>query len=377
MNRAVAFDLSCLEARAETGVERYARRLVEHLPRVAPDLQILVLVRTGRPAPRVPPPGRIVEVASLLPRPAWRETALPRALHEHGARVLHSPVAALPLRGAAARIATIHDVPEFGAPGHEGLLSRHRLRLLHAVRVAARIVVPSVATREALVRFDPRVKDRIHVIPHGVDPDFRPQGVPLQRERYGIPPGPFLLWVGTIRPRKDPTVLIDAFLRVLAAGHPDLHLVMCGDLRMDADVLKTPMRAAGLENRLVLPGYVAREDLPDLYREAELVVIPSRLEGFGLPALEAMACGRALVVSSDAALLEVTGEAAQSFRTGDPHDLARVLRHLLRDAGARDTLSRLAVERAKRHSWEGSARAHADIYRSLLDAPVAEPAVPR
>jgi glycosyltransferase involved in cell wall biosynthesis len=364
----VALDLSCLEAQPETGVERYARRLVEHLPAAAPDLEVIVFVRPGRPAPAVRPPARIRRLASPLPRAVWRELSLPRALAEEGVGLLHSPVAALPVRGGVPRIATIHDVPDFGAPGHEGRLSRHRLRLLHAVRAARALIVPSLATRDALLRLAPDLGPRLQVIPHGVDPDFRPHGPPLKRARYGIPPGPYLLWVGTIRDRKDPRTLVEAFARLVTGHHAfaDLRLVMCGDVRMAEDVLRQPLRLIGRSEQLLLPGYVAREDLPDLYREAALVIVPSRLEGFGLSALEAMACGQPPVVSSDAALVELAGEAAITFATGDSADLAQKIREALRNPEALRARSARARERAEAYSWSASATAHAALYRRVL-----------
>lgn len=369
MSSVVGLDLSCLESQPETGVERYARRLVECLPQVAKDLEFVVLIRPGRPAPVAHERLRVVEVPSLFPRAVWREGAMPRALRRLNVTLLHSPVAALPFRTSALRIATIHDVP---GSAHEpgSRLSRNRLRLLHAMRAAEHLIVPSEATRQALLGLEPSISSRVSVIAHGVDPDFRGFGLPLRRDRYGIAPGPYLLWIGTLRRRKDPEVLVKAFVRMQRMGHAGLQLVMCGKSLMDEEIIRAPLRDAGLENRLlILPGYVAREDLPDLYREAEVVVVPSRLEGFGLPALEAMASGRPLVISEDAALTEVCGSAARTFRTGDDHDLAHVVSHLLRDEGQRAQLCARALERSREYSWESSALAHAALYRSVLSAP--------
>ena len=366
MSGRVALDLSCLEVHPETGVERYARRLAETLPRVADDLEFTLVVRSDGPSPVIHPGARLLTVHSRLPRAVWREAALPGELMRRGIPLLHAPVAAIPLRSKLTRVATIHDVPPAGGPDGEGYLSRNRLRMLHAAGAADAIVVPSRATRDALLEIVPGVSDRVHVIPHGVDPDFRPEGVPLDRRRYGIPEGPYLLWVGTIRRRKDPMVLIRAFVRLMQKEERDLRLIMCGDLRVDHEELYEPLVAAGLEERLILPGYVYREDLPDLYREAEALVVPSRLEGFGMCALEAMACARPLVVSRDPALLELTGDAALSFEIGEEEDLTAVLERLLDDEDLRRRLGERGRERAAACSWEASARAHAELYRSLL-----------
>jgi glycosyltransferase involved in cell wall biosynthesis len=161
-------------------------------------------------------------------------------------------------------------------------------------------------------------------------------------------------------------VLIEAFVRIARSGMTDMNLVMCGDPRIAEDQLRAPLREYGLDHRLIVTGYAAREDMPDLYREAVCVVVPSKLEGFGMTALEALACGKPLIVSGDAALAEVAGEACLTFKTGDAQDFARVLRHLLRDPHEAARLGRLAVERARGFSWEASALAHADVYRELL-----------
>jgi glycosyltransferase involved in cell wall biosynthesis len=355
-----------MEIQPETGVERYARRLAEYLPQVAPDLEVTLFIRHDSPAPVVHPSASLVQVRSRLPRPVWREAALPRELKRRGIGLLHAPVAAVPLKSWLTRIATIHDVPPSSGSGSQGFFSRNRLRLLHTAAAAHALIVPSLATKEALLEVAPHVGSRVRVISHGVDPDFRPEGVGLNRERYGIPEGPFLLWVGTIRRRKDPFVLVNALARILKDSDRSLSLVMCGDVRLDREELFAPLKEAGLGHRMVLPGYVYREDLPDLYREAELVVVPSRLEGFGMCALEAMACGKPLVISRDAALVELAKGAARTFATGDAADLANCITNLLDDRELRRSIAAAAVKRASRFSWEGSARAHAELYRDLL-----------
>jgi glycosyltransferase involved in cell wall biosynthesis len=364
----IGLDLSCLEITPETGVERYARRLAEHLPRVAPDLEIVMFVRPGRPAPVSGSGSTVVSVPSLLPRPAWRETALPRALRREGIAILHAPMASVPLRSPVPRVVTIHDVPTFGAPNHEGRLSRHRLRLLHAIHAATRIIVPSAATRDALLAMEPRVAPRVRIIAHGLDPDFQPEGLPLKRDRYSIPPSaPYILFVGTLRPRKDLITLVRAF-GILAPHFPALHLVLCGDIRIEESELRAPLVGTAAASHLIIPGYAAREDLPDLYREASVVVIPSRLEGFGLPALEAMACGRPVIVSEDPALLEITGGAASTFPTGDAPALAHALEQILTHPALVQDMSTRARARVIPYTWDRCASAHGDVYRELLPA---------
>ena len=297
MTHGIGLDLTCLEALPETGVERAARRLAETLPLVAQDLRFVVIIRAGKPAPRMPERSQIVQAPPSLSRALWREIRLPGVITRERLDLLHAPVAAVSALARVPRVVTIHDVPgsEPGGAG-AGLLSPHRLRLHHAMSVAAAVITPSDATRDALLAINESWADRITVIPHGVDDDFRPIGPPLNRARYGVPPGPYLLTVGTLRQRKDPETSIRALSDLVQQGH-DLRLVFAGKQQMDPSELETIARRANVHERVIFLGYVPREDLPDLYRDAAAFVLPSRLEGFGLPLVEAMASGTPLVAA--------------------------------------------------------------------------------
>lgn len=366
MTLTVALDLTCLEAALETGVERYARRLAETLPKVAPHLKLVVVIREGRPAPAVPSPGVVVTAPGAFGRALWREVVLPRLVREVGADVLHAPVAAVAALARVPRVVTIHDVPDGRrTPGEGGIFSRHRLRLHHAAAAADAIVAPSSATRDDLRAFAPRAAEKIVVVPHGVDPDFRPSGPALDRARYRIPEGPYVLCVATVRPRKDHATLVRAFARV-AAGR-DLSLVLVGKTEEDPAPLVALARDLGVGDRVVLPGYAAREDLPDLYREAAAFVLPSRLEGFGMPLLEAMASGTPTIGADAASIPEVVGDAALLFPPGNDSALAEALSRALDDAALRASLRDRGLRRAARFSWDECARRHAEVYAAVAE----------
>jgi alpha-1,3-rhamnosyl/mannosyltransferase len=361
MTLVVGLDLTCLEAALETGVERYARRLAETLPKAAPEHRYVVIVREGKPAPAVPAPGVVVAAPAFLGRALWREAVLPGVVREHGIAVLHAPVAAVAALARVPRVVTVHDVPDPRRhPGEGGLFSRHRLRLRHALSVAEAVVTPSFATREDLVAMAPDAADRVTVVPHGVDPDFRPHGPELDRARYGLPPGPYVLCVATVRPRKDHASLIRAFARL--APSREHFLVLAGKQEEDPAPLLALAAELGIGDRVRLPGYVAREDLPDLYREAAAFVLPSRLEGFGLPLLEAMASGTPVLCSDAGAIPEVAGGAALMFPAGDVERSAELLARILDRPEERDRLRRLGFARAATFSWDDCARRHAEVY---------------
>ncbi len=363
----VGLDLTCLEVAEETGVERYARRLAETLPRVAPELTVSVITREGHPAPRVSEPGRLVSARPGPGRALWRETVLPQVVAAEGIRVLHAPVAAMSHFASARKVVTVHDLPAPGqVPGEGGMLSPHRLRVFHALATAHAIVVPSRSTRDTLCALAPSAASRVHVIPHGVDSDFRPVGPALARDRYGMSARPYVLALGTIRHRKDPITIVRAFAELRDSSMAGHALVLAGKHQSGLDELQDEICHLGLESDVFLPGYVAREDLPDLFREASAYVLASKLEGFGIPLIEAMASGTPVVAARTSAIPEVAGDAAEYFEVGDPHSLALALDRVLRDRHRRDDLSARGFERARDFTWDSCARRHADLYLSLV-----------
>lgn len=362
----VGLDLTCLEVVEETGVERYARRLAELLPRIAPELTMSVITREGHPAPRVGEPGRLVSARPGPGRALWRETVLPSVVAAEGIRVLHAPVAAMSHFAHAKKVVTVHDAPARGVvAGEGGMLSPHRLRILHALSTADAIVVPSNATREALLAVDPSAGPRIHVIHHGVDADFRPLGPALARDRYGLTSRPYVLVVGTVRRRKDPITVVRAFAELRDGALSGHDLVIAGKHEEEIDALRDEIDRLELNERVKVPGYVAREDLPDLYREASVYVLASRIEGFGIPLIEAMASGTPVIAARTSAIPETAGDAARYFTAGDPSSLADALDAVIGDADLRADLRLRGFERARDFTWDACARRHADLYLSL------------
>jgi glycosyltransferase involved in cell wall biosynthesis len=360
----IGLDLTCLEVMPETGVERAARRLAETLPLVAPDMRFVVIIRAGKPAPRMPDRTQVVQAPPSLSRALWREIRLPAVIERERLDLLHSPVAAVSSLARVPRVVTIHDVPARGTEGG-GLLSPNRLRLHHALAVAAAVITPSEATREALLAINPAWDDRIRVIPHGVDDDFRPVGPPFNRERYGVPPGPYLLTVGTLRQRKDPETSIRALSHLVQQGR-DVRLLFAGKQQMDPSEIETIAKRANVHDRVVFLGYVPREDLPDLYRDAAAFVLPSRLEGFGLPLVEAMASGTPVVAASTSSIPEVVGDGGVLFAAGDHDQLARVVGEILDDPARRGELRARGLARARAFDWKATARRHVEVYREAL-----------
>jgi glycosyltransferase involved in cell wall biosynthesis len=323
--------------RARTGDETHVTNLLRELPRVAPDLQFAAVTRH----PELVPDGvepLVLPARSQEVRMAWSLPRLLRRLQPELAHFQH----ALPLGYRGRSVVTIHDLSFERDPSAMGRIDRLTFKLVvpRAARRADHVLTVSERTKRDVVELYGVPPEKVTVTPNAVDPAFTPGGTH----------GAYLLFVGAIQRRKDP-------LAALAAAHAvGLPLVVAGPEK-EPDVARE-LRAGGAELR----GYVTKDELAHLYRGASALVLPSRFEGFGLPAVEAMACGTPVVASPEPALREVAGDAAVY---ADDGDFAAAVRRALED---RDRLVAAGLERAKLYSWQETARRTADVYRAVLAA---------
>jgi glycosyltransferase involved in cell wall biosynthesis len=323
--------------RQRTGDETYVANLLRELPAVAGDFRFVAVTRH----PELIPPG--VEPLELPARSqelrmAWTLPRLMRRVRPDLAHFQH----ALPLRCPAPAVVTIHALSFERDPKLLGRKDRLVFRTVvpRAVRKAVRVIAVSERTKADLVELYGVSPERITVTHHGIDPVFTPGGHPDS----------YALFVGTIQARKDPLAAADA---AAAAG---LRLVVVGPTR-DRELARQ-LERRGAELR----GYLERPALADVYRGAACLVLPSRYEGFGLPVLEAMACGTPVVAAPEPALREVAGDAAlYAEREGLPDALRQAVRE-------HDRLAAAGVERAKLFSWRETARRTLEVYESALHA---------
>ena len=327
------------------GVNNYARQLLRALG------QALLTGQTGHRftafvhASNLDVAGVEVVLSRLpLERPAarilWEQSMLPLELMRRKAHIVHGLVNVLPLATRVRGVVTVHDLSFVRAPETLPPLKRAYLTRLCAASVARAKVIIAVSrqTADDVERYFGAPAGKLRVIHNGVAPEFSPADI-VQAERFRrakrLPPR-YLLYLGTLEPRKNLEVLVRAFgLWRHSAGNAatDVKLVLAGGQGWYYDTIFAQVEALGLAEAVLFPGFVPPAELPDWYRAAEAFVYPSIFEGFGLPVLEAMACGAPVICSQAASLLEVTGGAALTVPAGDETGLANAI-HLLCDQPA-------------------------------------------
>ena len=377
----VSLDVTAVPA-APAGAGRYVLELVAALAR-RPDPDLTVVARrddSARWRALVGRRGAVVAPApSVRPlRLAWEQLALPAHLRRAGATVHHAPHYTMPERSEVPVVVTVHDCTFFDHPEwHERtkvLLFRRAIRV--AARRAAVVVCVSETTARHLRAVVPVAGDVV-VAPHGVDharfsPDPPSGGDGALLRRAGVDPGrPYVLFVGTVEPRKDVASLVAAFAE-LADEDPEPVLVIAGRRGWKESAVDAALAAASRHrDRIVRTGYIADECVPALLRGAAAAAYPSLAEGYGLPALEALACGTPLVTTAGTAMAELAGDAALLVPPGDPPALATALAAVLRAgvadpdvAGRRERGLAIAAAR----TWDDSAARHVAAYRSAQRA---------
>lgn len=318
--------------------------------------------------------GRVIvgdRLRSAPLRMLWEQFRLPLIARAVGADVVHSPHYTWPLLSRLPHVVTIHDATFFTLPRDHSFVKRWFFRIW--TRLAARradvLVAPSAATFDELVPFAPISDDRAVVAHHGVDLEtFRPpstEDVERFRSRLGLPASGWIAFLGTLEPRKNVPALIDAYVERYAGTADPPALVLAGargwDTAIDAHVARVPA-----DLRVLLPGYLPREELHVLLGGALSVVYPSRGEGFGLPVLEAMASGASVITTRESSLPEVGGDTVLYAGT-DVRSIAEALPAPGDDGGeSRADRVRRAGERASTFTWASSAAAHRDAYRRAV-----------
>lgn len=353
------------------GIAEYTRHLVEELAMLDRETAYYV-IHHARARETLAPGAHMRRVDAVTPSHHRLERwTLPLELARHRLDLLHSPDVIPPQGGARRQVITVHDLHFLHYPQFMTADSRryYNDQIGWAVRRADHILVDSCATRDDLGNLlaVPAGKMTVHML--GVDQDFRPlppAEIGPVRARLGLPKS-YILFVGTFEPRKNIPGLLDAY-RLLRRDLPDAPpLVLVGRRGwMDDDIFQQ-VNTLGLAPHVVWIENAARGDLPAIYNGADVLALPSHYEGFGLTALEAMACGTPPVVANRSSLPEVVGDAGLLVDPDDPAAIAGALRTVLLDDSLRAALGRAGVTRAAGFTWRRTAEVVLDVYRLCLE----------
>jgi glycosyltransferase involved in cell wall biosynthesis len=364
----VAIDALLLSGRY-SGVERAIDALLRHIARdgvhvtalVGCDFDPATLDGCGLDVVRLPASNR-----SRLRRILFEEFRLRR--HLEGFDLLHAPGYCAPRQPGVPVVLTVYDTIAIRQPelAKRSNALHYRWRMPRSARAAARVIVPleCVADEvESCLRVD---RDKIRVVPLGVDASLSPpheDEVEATRVQLGLE-RPYILFVGNLEPKKNLPALLRAFAQLVDAGVPH-DLVLAGTPGWKCrDVLRLP-EELGVAERVRMLGYVDGAHLRGLYGAADVFAFPSLVEGFGLPPLEAMACGTPVVTSDIPALRETAGDAAERVAPTDVEGLADALRRVLEDSDLRSHLREAGLRRAAEFTWPNTAEATRAVYREV------------
>ncbi|HEX5740025.1 MAG TPA: glycosyltransferase family 1 protein [Pilimelia sp.] len=359
------------------GVGRYVDGLLGALGTAASGVVELTVVAQRTDVERY---TRVLPHARVLPAPAavahrparlaWEQTGLPLLAQQVGAQVLHSPFYTCPLRAGCPVTVTVHDATFFTEPEHYDKSRRafFRSATKTSLRRAARVIVPSKATRDELIRLLDADPTRIDVAYHGVDTSaFHPPTEAEKarvRARLGLGEQRYVAFLGAKEPRKNVPNLIRGWARAVGHRADPPALVIAGgtghDDEIDLAVAEVPDQL-----RLLRPGYLRYADLPGFLGGALVAAYPSHGEGFGLPVLEAMACGAPVLTTPRLSLPEVGGEAV-AYTGEEPDQIAADLASLLDDAPRRARLAEAGLVRAREFTWASSAEVHLSSWRRAV-----------
>ncbi len=355
------------------GIGTYIRNILAELPRIDHSTEYVVL----SPAEEAGPSGglganfrHVVEEAR--PYSIGEQWRLPLALVRERVHLLHEPHYVLPLLTRCPSVVTIHDCIHLRFPQYLPNRVAHvyaRASMSVATRKAHRILTVSQASKRDILHFFDVPEARITVVPNGIDARFRQapdeDQVERVRQRYQLD-HPFALYVGNIKPHKNIDRLIDAFGRARQRDVDDLRLIIIGDELSKYPRLRQGVHRHRLDKHVRFFGFQPIDTLSVFYRLARVFVFPSLYEGFGLPPLEAMACGTPVVTSSVSSMPEVTGGAAVLVDPRDPEAIADGIVRAVTDDALRAELVAKGLARAREFSWAESVRQIHQVYMDVL-----------
>lgn len=316
----------------------------------------------------------LIVIPDLSPftRLVWEQISFPVLAKNQHLDLLHSLHYTLPLAYPGRTIVTFHDMTFFLFPHHHTLPKRYFFRFFirASSRKAVAIIADSESTRQDAIRLVGVSPGKIFTVPLGVTQEFQlildkttRQRV---RQKYHLPEH-FILFVGTIEPRKNLPVLLQAYAFV-SDQMPDYRLVVVGPMGWMVENIIQQTGQLSVSDKVDFTGYIEQDDLPLIYNLADMFIYPSEYEGFGLPVLEAMACGTPVITSNVSSMPEIVGDAGVLIAPNNSHALAQSMLELIDDPIARQRLSVKGQERSADFSWKRTAEKTIAVYRHVLNA---------
>jgi len=351
-----------------TGIPNYIRRLVEGFASLDDGNEYFLY--TNRPLPedfRLPERFRKVLVRKPYHRfQLWFQLELPGRMRKDGIGLFHGTFSRLPARMPVPGVITIHDLSGYNMPHVHKRWTRATNRLYPLyLRKAAAVITVSEFTASQVREAFPWAEDKIRVVHEAAPPDYAPVTdetvLERVRKKYGLPDR-FFLFLGSLEPRKNLERLLEAYISV-SRSIPHSLVISGGEGWKNTGLLDAVRRHG---DRVILTGFVEPDDLPGLLSLAECLVYPSLYEGFGLPILEAMACGTPVITSSVSSMPEVAGDAALLANPYSVEEIAGALSEMALDGGLRENLRKKGFLRNAEFSWKKSAEKTLSVYMEVL-----------
>lgn len=360
----IALDVSCLAKAEKSGIGVYARNLVDGLARAGRDNVYHLCYRLSR--------LKHYKHFYRVRQDNFRLKIIQEPLNPFfpgRIDVFHGLDARLPGYGKPAKVVTLHDLFSLISDkfSDEAFIAKKKKRYAEVARNADRIITVSRSTRRDIVERLGYPEERIDVVPLGVDPVFGPVGrteADRVLERHGIE-GPYVFFVGNVSARKNLVRVLEAFASLHPSIRGGLSIVMAGQLTYGGDKVLEAVERLELRESVKVLGYVPFADLPALYSAAEVFMFPTLYEGFGIPILEAMACGTAVVASNLSSHPEVAGEAAVLVDPTDAEAIGSALEKLIEDNDLRNTCVDKGLERAAAFTWDNTVRETIAVYEKM------------
>ena len=361
--------LSLADTYRSAGINWYIQNLLSHLPEVDPHFDYTVFLGERRYPGGAGLHLRFSRLPTQRPqaRIFWEQAIQPWSVRRAGLDLIHGTAFVGPQLSTCPSVITVHDLSFLSYPQSFPALNRAYLRTFTrlSVRRAQRIIAVSESTKRDLMRYYDISGRKVDVVHNVVDSVFRPLPAAdvLEFRRQRDLPDRFILFVGTLEPRKNVTCLIEAYARLSRSRPP---LMLLGGKGWLYDEIFALVERLNLQDEVNFVGYVPAEELPLWYNTASLFVYPSLYEGFGLPPLEAMACGTPVVVSDASSLPEVVGQAGLLAEPTSSEALAEAMAQVLEEPDLQEEMGAAGLARAKGFSWRRTAAGTVASYQRAL-----------